>query len=107
QRLFRHYDPTDDVGDQSGAGRDEAQNQPDDADECDVDVEVFGDAGANAADFAAGAGAHQAFAAGDGTYTFAAVGTDIGIFLDHLAAVVTVHTRLLVFCYAGFDQLVP
>src|SRR5581483_3174295 len=91
--LFGDDDPADDVGHQPGAAEDQ-QQQPDHADQRDVEIEVVGDGGADAGDFAIhSARAHEAMPDGDVADTASAVGTMNGVVLNDLTAVVAVHIR--------------
>lgn len=88
--LFRHYDPSNDVPKKSDAGA-KGGNEPHDTDERYIYIEVFGQAKADAGNLAAFARANQALARDDTTDSRTAVGADIRVILNRLAAVVTVH----------------
>src|SRR5439155_23195415 len=66
-------------------------DQPQQADQRDIKIEVLCEAGAHPGNFSVGPWPYQLFAREHGADSLSAVGTHIGIILDHFAAVVAVH----------------
>src|SRR5512138_774737 len=88
--FLGHYDPADQVSENSRA-REDHHEQPDQADECHVQIQVFGDTCADASDFTILARAHKPLAGGYSAHPNSAIGADIGVVLNDLATVVAVH----------------
>src|SRR5579862_3806910 len=91
--LLRDDDPGNDVG-ENAAAAEEGHDEPHDAHDGHVDIEVLGKAGADAGNLAVGARAHQLMAPGNRSDALAAIGAHISVILDDLTAVVTVHIPL-------------
>ena len=92
-RLLGHHDPRNDVG-QYATAAEQRDDQPHYADHGHIQIEVFGEAGADPGNLAIHARAHQLATASHGTYSASAVGTQVGVVLNDLSAIVAVHTVL-------------
>src|SRR6202049_2568320 len=93
-RSQRQRDPENEVNQTAGAGEEDGE-QPDDADERGIEIEVVGEAGADSANLFVAAGAHQTLGwsgiAAGGRCSLAgqlgaAVVTELGTFNDFLLA---------------------
>src|SRR6476659_4052515 len=90
QVFLGHHYPGTRRGEQADPGHD-SYHPPHQAHHGDIDVEVFGDAGADAGDGPPHARTNQALAGNYAAHADSAVSADIGIVLNNFPAIVTVH----------------
>ena len=88
--LLGHDDPGDQVSNDSCACEDYDQ-KPDQADQCHVQIQIFGDASSDTGDFAVLPRTNEAFAGGYSADPNSTIGTDVGIVLNDFATVVAIH----------------
>src|SRR5580704_1715166 len=90
--LFRHHDPGHDVAHRpKHQRREERDHQPQHAHQRDIEIEVFRQSGTYASDLPVRPRSHEPLAGAHCPNALAAIGAEIGVVLDDLAAVIAIH----------------
>src|SRR5579864_719077 len=106
QGFVRHHNPRDRISEESDPGhyRDDQPNQPHQGD---VQVKVLRQPEAHAGNLPAHTRTHQAVSRRYCTHSYATIGTDIRIVLNHLSAIIAVHSVPPGIGYAFRGKVVP